>query len=1096
MSYLSAAWFHALFLGSFLVLSICDVFAAKVNVLTYHNDVARTGLNAEETILTPSNVNSNTFGKIASYPVDGFIYAQPLSLSDVPVPGKGLRDLVYVATEHNSVYAFDANPNPNDSVASSPIWQVSFNDPARGITTVSDEDVTGLGSIVPEIGITSTPVIDPVSSTIYVLAKTKEVGTNSVQFVQRLHALDAASGSEKFGGPVTIEATMPGIGDGTDGRGHVAFDPRRHLNRPGLLLQSGVVYACWASHGDTCPYHGWVIGFDALTLGQRSAFATTPNSGLGGIWQSGAAPASDSAGNVYVITGNGAFNVNTGGVEYGDTFLKLTPTLQVADYFAPFNQLELDAKDDDLGSSGAILLPDEVGNGRQLLVGAGKAGTIYLLDRHSLGGFHATNDSQIVQSLTNAIGPAFGTPAYFNGTIFYAGANDSLKAFALSNGLISAAPQSKSERKLRYPGASPSITAHGTTNGIVWVIERGSEAVLRAFDALDLSRELYNSTQAGSRDKCAAAVKFSVPAISNGKVFVGTQDHLEVFANGRWADTPAISPNGRLYTNEVSVSLSSSIPGAEIHYTIDGSSPTTNSPLYLAPISLTSTAVLRSRAFHEEMIASLEAAAGFTVARSDAPGATAKLLQIDTQSHGSWRGIYGTDGYTMADRGDHSPLYAISTVEGAQMFNFAADLNPEAFLDLPDGSGKTGAAWFSSDLFTLDLNLTDDNLHAIAIYACDPANERAERFDIFDARSGELLDTQTLSNFQSGGYLVWNISGHVRIQVTRTAGANALISGIFFGFKPLVPPPLINPPSGSYAGALEISIANPADATQIRYTVDGSDPSVYSPLLKQPIDLETSALIKARAFAATAQSPIVSRIYDINEPEAGALFLAPDPTTRGNWVGTYGANGYHVFGDAPNYPDRVRVSNSGAQLFLESTVSPDDRASQKAFCPDERIVGLWYARDQFSVDIDLMDRQAQQITFYLWDSSGTRAESIDVIDAWTGRVLDRQQIQNFQDGVYLGWEIAGHVKFVISRREGANAVLNGLFFDPPARPPRLRIQTTGSQTVLSWPAARVGYQLERTLSLDSPFTFLAQPTNTAAIVEITSSAQFFRLRQP
>jgi hypothetical protein len=504
----------------------------STNVLTYHNDSFRTGQDLTETVLTPANVQAVQFGKLFTYAVDGYVYAQPLYVSNVSIPGKGVHNVVFVATEHDSVYAFDADSNLGANAA--PLWHDSFINPAAGVTTVSPNDVN-TGDIVPEIGITGTPVIDASSGTLYVVAKTKEVSGGSTNFVQRLYALDITTGAEKFGGPVVIQATLPGTGDGTDGQGHVAFSPLRENQRSGLLLQNGVVYIVWASHGDNGPYHGWVIGYNAQTLQQVAAFDTTPNGGLGGIWMSGAAPAADNTGNIYVSTGNGTFDAQTGGSDYGDSALRLSTSggLSLTDYFTPFNQANLDAADADLGSGGVLLLPDQPGAHPHLMIFTGKEGKIYVVDRDNMGHFHAGIDS-IVQVLPGAVGGAWSTPAYFNGNVYYSTVGDVLKAFQLANGLLSTSPVSQASVAFGYPGATPSISANGNTNGIVWTLQTdayGSSgpAVLHAYDASNVSRELYNSDQVGARDVLGGAVKFTVPTIANGKVYVGTETGLSVF---------------------------------------------------------------------------------------------------------------------------------------------------------------------------------------------------------------------------------------------------------------------------------------------------------------------------------------------------------------------------------------------------------------------------------------------------------------------------------------------------------------------------------------------------------------------------------------
>jgi hypothetical protein len=500
-------------------------------IFTYHNDNLRTGQNLNETVLTWANVNQTQFGKKFSYPLDGIAYASPLYVANVSISGQGVHNVVYVATEHDSVYAFDA-----DGLSPTPLWRVSFINPPA-ITTVPAADTGECCDIAPEIGITGTPVIDQGTGTLYVVAKTKE-GTN---YVQRLHALDITTGAEKFGGPMVIQASVPGIGAGNDGNGHVPFNALRENQRPALLLSNGVVYIGFASHGDNPPYHGWVLGYDARTLQPVMAYNDTPNGSDGGIWQSGGGLAADSAGHIFFVTGNGTFDAKTGGLDYGNTIEKISPSGSVLDYFAPHDQAALSAADLDLGSGAALLLPDQSGAHPHLLVTAGKNGTIYLIDRDNLGHFNPNDDSQIVQSLPNIFpNPGgssslgnFSVSVYFNGFVYFSPVGGTIQAFQLSNGLLSTAPTSQSAATYALPGGMLAISANGTTNGILWAVQRvdaTTPGVLHAYKATDLGVELYNSNQAaGSRDTLDIAAKFNIPLVANGKVYVASVSQLTVY---------------------------------------------------------------------------------------------------------------------------------------------------------------------------------------------------------------------------------------------------------------------------------------------------------------------------------------------------------------------------------------------------------------------------------------------------------------------------------------------------------------------------------------------------------------------------------------
>lgn len=491
-------------------------------VLTYHNDNSRTGQNLNESVLSPANVTQSKFGKLFSYPLDGQVFAQPLYVYKVPIDGQN-HNVIYVATEHDTVYAFDA-----DNKASSALWSVSFLNSAEGVTPIPSSDLDS--PINPEIGVTSTPVIDGNSGTLYVLAATKENGN----YVHRLHALDITSGAEKFGGPVVIQGSVPGSGSGSS-NGQITFQTKIQLQRPALLLSKGVIYLAWASYNDHGLYHGWVMAFDASTLHQIAIWNDTPNGERGGIWQSGCGLSADSAGNVYVAIGNGTFDAYAGGTNYGDSFIKLTlngSSLSVTDYFTPFNQQTLSDEDSDLGSSGLVLLPDQAGVNPHLGISAGKEGKIYLVNRDHLGKFQSDNDSQIVQSIPDALGTTpddrnFSSAVYWNGSVYFVGNTDAIKQFQLNSGLLSTSPVSQSSHQFGYTGTS-SISANGSGNGILWTMEAGG-SVLHAYDATNLANELYNSKQAGSRDFFGSAIRFNPPTVANGKVYVAGQTEIAVF---------------------------------------------------------------------------------------------------------------------------------------------------------------------------------------------------------------------------------------------------------------------------------------------------------------------------------------------------------------------------------------------------------------------------------------------------------------------------------------------------------------------------------------------------------------------------------------
>jgi hypothetical protein len=498
------------------------------SVTTSQYDNARSGANRVETILTPRNVNVRHFGKIFTLKVDGDVYAQPLFLAGLEIPGKGRHDVLLIATEHDSVYAFDAYGHP-----AVPLWRVNFL--RKGVTTVPEDDVA-CPFIAPEVGITSTPVIDADTGTLYVLARTKEsTGLPSSHYRQRLHALSVTTGLEKFGDPVDIKAMIDGKGTGSK-LGKVEFDPLRENPRASLLLANGSVYLAWGSSCDVGPYHGWVMAYDAHTLKRKAVFNASPDGDDAGFWAGDTGPAADKRGNLFLATGNGRFDAASGGRDYGDSLLKLDGlSLKLHDYFAPYNVDKLDAADQDLGSGGPVLLPAQTGPHPDLVVIAGKGGTIYLIDRDHMGLYQPKNDSHAVQTIPSPGGGVCGSMAYWNHNLYVLSnsANDALRQFTVQNGKLSL----KASTGSRFPAlcATPAISANGARDGVLWVLHSkawnadDTNAVLYAFDAQDPSRLLYISEQNPARDRAGPALRFNIPIIANGHVYVGARREVDVY---------------------------------------------------------------------------------------------------------------------------------------------------------------------------------------------------------------------------------------------------------------------------------------------------------------------------------------------------------------------------------------------------------------------------------------------------------------------------------------------------------------------------------------------------------------------------------------
>lgn len=498
-------------------------------VATWRNDRVHSGVNSQEYALTSQSATTSNFGKLFSCPVDGWIFAQPLWVANLQIGGER-HNVVFVATENDSLYAFDA-----DGPGCKPVWSrqsVNLIPGDEKIAPLDDLEYDSI-SLGPATGITGTPVIDPPSHTIYLVAVTENRTTGSI--IQRLHAIDIATGRERPHSPAVIGASVKGKGYGNT-NGTFTFEAKMQKQRAALLLFKGVVYVCWGSYFDKDPYHGWVIGYSASTLTQVSVFNDTIDGGRGGIWMSGANPAADSQGNIYLLSGNGDFNANNaGGRNYGDTFLKLDTSggLSVSDWFTPFDQKSLAEQDLDLGGGGAVLLPDQTGGPfPHLVLASAKSGMLYVLNRDHLGHYNSAGNSQIVQSFMVDNNGIYSTPLFWQNTLYVVANQGPVRAFRFSNvtDRFEVSPFSQSSQPYYYPGATPVLSAAGTKNAILWVMDPAKPGVLHAYDALNLNKEFWNSSQAaGKRDEAGRGLKFTVPTVANGKVYIGTKNELDVY---------------------------------------------------------------------------------------------------------------------------------------------------------------------------------------------------------------------------------------------------------------------------------------------------------------------------------------------------------------------------------------------------------------------------------------------------------------------------------------------------------------------------------------------------------------------------------------
>jgi len=911
---------------------------AQTPVLTQHNDIGRTGQNISETKLTPSNVNSTQFGKLFSLPVTGQVYAQPLYVPNLTINGAS-HNVLIVATEGDNVYAFDADSS------GAALWHASVIDTAHGAAsgaTPVPYTTVGCTDMQPQSGITATPVIDTSTGTIYLEAKSLENGVA----VHRIHALDITTGNEKSFGPALINALpngVPGTGDGSSG-GVLQFDDLTQNARPGLLLSNGTIFIGYASHCDNGPYHGWLFAYSETSLARLAYFNTTPYGGLGGFWSAGAGLAADSSGNLFLVTGNGSYDTNNPKIDYGDSILKMSyasGAFTVEDYFTPYNQNSLSGNDTDLGSGGVLLLPNQPGTFPHELVEAGKQGTIYLVNRdvmtttpaHYCNG--CSSDPEIVQESTaGKIGGMWSMPAYWNNTLYFAGSGDQLKSIALSNGTLNYSAITASSPSFGFPGATPSISANGTTNGIVWLIDSSQygnpgpgpgPAVLHAFNATNVGSELYNSTQAGAnRDAAGNAVKFAVPTVTNGKVYVGATNEVDVYGllSGvtQVAATPVISPASESVTTSIPVSITDSTSGSTIYYTTNGTTPTTSSTKYTGTFTLTSSATVKAIAAASGFAASLVASQIYTIQSNpitsvnDSGGFTASGLALsgsailngtrlrltDGGANEAGSGFVTTpmniqsftadfsfqltnpnaDGFTFTIHGGSAAAalgptggglgYGPDAVGGTGGIPSSIAIKFDLYNNAGEGADSTGEYADGASPTTPFVDLTNSgiNLHSGDIFQVHLSYSGTNlAMSITDETNEDQFST-TFSNVNIPSMIGGN-TGYVGF-TGGTGGSTATQEIIGFSFVsgsgsvPQTATPVISPAAGSYSGSVPVFITDSTGGSSIFYTTDGSTPSANSTKYVGSFTLTSSATVKAIATASGfTASAVASAAYTV-----------------------------------------------------------------------------------------------------------------------------------------------------------------------------------------------------------------------------------------
>src|ERR1700722_12713371 len=891
-------------------ISVASPALGQVSVLTGQYDNARTTANLNETILNTSNVNVNQFGLLYSRSLDGSLYAQPLYVPSVVIPGQGTHNVIYLATLHNTVVAFDAD-TPSQAA---PLWQVNLG-PSRPCCFG--------GFITPEMGILSTPVIDTSTSTLYVVAATLQNGSYS----HWLHALNITNGQEKFGGPVSITATVPGSGYDNVG-GRVTFNSGNILQRSALLLGNGTVYIAFASIDDADFWHGWLLGYNAANIQQQVfVYNSTADGQRGGIWQSGRGPVLDANGNIYFMTGNGDYD---GANDFGDSMVKLNSSAVVQDWFTPDDQATLASEDADLGSSGPVFIPNT-----NLLVGGGKQGILYLINSAtgSMGKFSSGN-TRNPQSFQASSGEIHSV-AYWNRSgsplLYLWGKGDVLKAFQFGGATFGTTPAAENVLHANFPGGILAVSANGSTagSGILWAETPNSDSsggivagTLRAYDAANVSEELWDSTQNSARDTLGNFAKFTSPTIDNGHVYAPTfSNQIDVY--GLLGASTGVS----IWLGPASVTLSANGQQQQFSATIAGTSNTavtwSMSPslgtlsangLYTAPypgiVTTTQTVTITATS---QADTTKSATATVTINPATSTG-TAAFVHLDTTTQGNWHGVYGADGYNVINATVAYPSYVTVTPSGTSSATWASSTTDvRALYTSATSTTRIATAWDNTTSFLVDMVFSDGRQHQVAFYFLDwDTTARSETVLIQDANGLQLSPTQTVSNFHNGQYLVYVLSGHVQMRVSDlNPSANVVLSGLFFGTPGTATTYTFTGPSGgvlnaassnftvtpngSYNGSVTVTPSGGGLSTPVVLTFSNSaapqtftiTPTAVGPVTLTPNSSTTLTDASALTYATPPGAPTIGTATAGNG-QATVSFTAPT-STGGSAITSYKA---------------------------------------------------------------------------------------------------------------------------------------------------------------------------------------------------------------